>query len=142
MLRFSVPRRRQRPPAPQPLILFVHHDPALRNLYVDKLQNNGFRVLTAADGLEGLRLAKTHRPEIIIADTVMPKMDGNELCQLIKSNEETASAKVVLMTGMYTNEAANPNKEHAFHPDEVVRKPVKFDALKNTLANLLTAKSA
>jgi CheY-like chemotaxis protein len=129
------------PLAPRPLILFVHHDPALRNLYVDKLQNNGFRVLTAADGLEGLRLAKTHRPEIVIADTVMPKMDGNELCQLIKSNEETAAAKVVLMTGVFMNEVPNQT-EHTFQPDEIVRKPVKFDALKNTLVNLLAAKTA
>ena len=130
------------PLPPQPLVLFVHHDPAMRNLYVGKLQSNGFRVLVAADGLEGLRLAKAHRPDVIVADTVMPKMDGNELCQLIKSNEETAAAKVVLMTAVYTREGPNPKTEHAFQPDEVVRKPVKFDALKNTLTNLLAAKTA
>src|SRR5207302_9395184 len=102
----------------------------------------GFRVLTAVAGLEGLRLAKTHRPEVIIADTVMPKMDGIELCQLIKSNEETAAAKVVLMSGTYSGEMPNGMKEQTFPPGEVMRKPVKFDALKNTLANLLTAKTA
>src|SRR5207248_6444175 len=99
--------------APKPLVLFVHHDPAMRNLYGGKLQSNGFRVLTALDGLEGLRLAKAHRPDVIIADTVMPKMDGHELCQLIKSSEETAAAKVVLMTAVHTKEAPAPNTEHA-----------------------------
>jgi len=73
---------------------------------------------------------------------VMPKMDGHELCQLIKSNAETASAKVVLMTGVYTNEVPRITDERAFEPDELMRKPVKFDALKNVLTNLLAAKTA
>ena len=45
------------------------------------------------------------------------------------------------MTGVYTREGPTPKTEHAFQPDEVVRKPVKFDVLKNTLTNLL-AKTA
>ena len=98
--------------------------------------------MTAADGLEGMRLATKHKPDVVIADAVMPKMDGHELCQLIKSNAETASAKVVLMTGVYTNEVPRVTDERAFEPDELLRKPVKFDALKNVLTNLLAAKTA
>jgi len=140
--------RRASTPEPQPadehkpLIVLVHHDPALRNLYRDKLLGSGFRVMTAADGLEGMRLATKHKPDVVIADAVMPKMDGHELCQLIKSNAETASAKVVLMTGVYTNEVPRITDERAFEPDELMRKPVKFDALKNVLTNLLAAKTA
>ena len=140
--------RRASAPEPQPadehkpLIVLVHHDPALRNLYRDKLLGSGFRVMTAADGLEGMRLATKHKPDVVIADAVMPKMDGHELCQLIKSNAETASAKVVLMTGVYTNEVPRVTDERAFEPDELLRKPVKFDALKNVLTNLLAAKTA
>ena len=112
--------RRASAPEPQPadehkpLIVLVHHDPALRNLYRDKLMGSGFRVMTAADGLEGMRLATKHKPDVVIADAVMPKMDGHELCQLIKSNAETASAKVVLMTGVYTNEVPRITDERAF----------------------------
>jgi CheY-like chemotaxis protein len=117
-------------------ILFVHHDPALRALWRDNLGKSGFDVQTAADGLEGLRLAKADKPDVVIADASMPKMDGRELCRLIKSNEDTAAVKVILITGMYTTEAPVDSVE----ADELLRKPVKLEAMKTALSNLLTAK--
>ena len=117
----------------RPLILFVHHDPTMRTMWRDQLHKHGYDVITAADGLEGLRLASAQKPEVVIADTQMPKMDGRELCQLIKSNEQTGGMKVVLMSGMQTAETPR----EGFQPDEVLRKPVKFDALQSALANLL-----
>ncbi|HSP32733.1 MAG TPA: response regulator, partial [Thermoanaerobaculia bacterium] len=81
------------------LILFVHHDPNVRTMWRDQLHKHGYDVLTAADGLEGLRVANTQKPDVVIADAQMPKMDGRELCQLIKSSEQTSSSKVVLMSG-------------------------------------------
>jgi CheY-like chemotaxis protein len=124
----------------KPRVLFVHHDPALRTMSGDNLRKSGFDVLTAADGLEGLRLAKVHKPDVVIADASMPKMDGRELCQLIKSNQETASVKVILMTGVYTNEVPMDSAPREFEADELLRKPVKFEALKTALSNLLAAK--
>jgi CheY-like chemotaxis protein len=116
-------------------VLFVHHDPASRSMWRDNLEKNGFDVVIAADGLEGLRLAMAHKPDVVVADASMPKMDGRELCQLIKSNPETANVKVILMTGVYTNEA--PIDAREFEADELLRKPVKFEALKAALAGLL-----
>ncbi|HEX9500697.1 MAG TPA: response regulator, partial [Thermoanaerobaculia bacterium] len=105
-------------------ILFVHHDPALRTLWRDNLTKNGFVVKTAVDGLEGLRVAMAEKPDVVIADASMPKMDGRELCQLIKSNQETASVKVILMTGIYTTEAPLETAAREFEADEMLRKPV------------------
>jgi len=121
-------------------ILFVHHDPALRTMWRDNLGKSGFDVQTAADGLEGLRLAKIEKPDVVIADASMPKMDGRELCQLIKSNEETASVKVVLMTGIYTTEVPMDSVTREFEADELLRKPVKLEAMKTALSSLLAAK--
>jgi CheY-like chemotaxis protein len=121
-------------------ILFVHHDPALRTLWRDNLAKNGFEVQTAVDGLEGLRSAMAQKPDVVIADASMPKMDGRELCQLIKSNPETASVKVILMTGIYTTEAPMETAVREFEADEMLRKPVKLDAMKNALASLLAAR--
>ncbi|MDQ6800035.1 MAG: response regulator [Acidobacteriota bacterium] len=121
-------------------ILFVHHDPALRTLWRDNLARNGFEVQTAVDGLEGLRIAMADKPDVVIADASMPKMDGRELCQLIKSNQETASVKVILMTGIYTTEAPAETATPEFEADEMLRKPVKFDAMKNALTSLLAAR--
>ena len=121
-------------------ILFVHHDPALRTMWRDHLGKSGFDVQTAADGLEGLRLAKTEKPDVVIADASMPKMDGRELCQLIKSNEETATVKVILMTGIYTTEVPMDAATREFQADELLRKPVKLEAMKTALSSLLAAK--
>jgi CheY-like chemotaxis protein len=120
-------------------VLFVHHDPASRTMWRDNLEKNGFEVAIAADGLEGLRLAKAQKPDVVIADASMPKMDGRELCQLIKSNQETASVKVILMTGVYTNEVPGEAAAREFEADELLHKPVKFETLKTALTHLLAA---
>jgi len=119
---------------PRSLILFVHHDPTMRTMWRDQLHKHGYDVITAADGLEGLRLATAQKPGVVIADAQMPKMDGRELCQLIKSNEQTANTKVILMTGMVTVETPRDG----FQPDELLRKPVKFEALQAALTNVLS----
>lgn len=121
-------------------ILFVHHDPALRSLWRENLGKSGFDVRTAVDGLEGLRLAMAEKPDVVIADASMPKMDGRELCQLIKSNQETASVKVILMTGIYTTEAPIDAAAGQFEADELLRKPVKLEAMKSALTSLLAAR--
>jgi len=115
----------------KPLILVVHHDPALRSQSRDSLAQHGFDTITAADGLEGLRLAVAHKPAVVVADASMPKMDGRELCQLIKSNPETAGVRVLLLT-------ANEREEvmHELAPDELLRKPVQIDALQAALLRL------
>jgi CheY-like chemotaxis protein len=118
-------------PPRRPLILVVHHDPAMRSMSRDNLDKNGFDILTAADGLEGLRLAVAHKPAVVVADASMPKMDGRELCQLIKSNPETSGVRVVLLTADERDEVPRE-----LGPDELLRKPVKFDALQAALARL------
>jgi len=125
------------PLPPRGRVLFVHHDPTMRNMWREHLGRSGFEVQTAADGLEGLRLVMAGKPDVVVADASMPKMDGRELCQLIKSNQETAGVKVILMTGVYTNEMPIEQGSHEFEADELLRKPVKPEALQAALANLL-----
>ena len=118
-------------PARRPLILVVHHDPTMRSMSRDSLDKGGFETITAADGLEGLRLTVSHKPDVVVADASMPKMDGRELCQLIKSNQETAGVKVVLISSDARDEVTRE-----LGPDELLRKPVKFEALHTALARL------
>lgn len=115
----------------RPLILVVHHDPTMRSMSRDSLDKGGFETITAADGLEGLRLTVSHKPAVVVADASMPKMDGRELCQLIKSNQETAGVKVVLISSDARDEVPRE-----LGPDELLRKPVKFEALHTALARL------
>jgi CheY-like chemotaxis protein/cell division protein FtsB len=122
-------------------ILIVHHDPALRVMWRDSLTKSGFDVQTAADGQEGLRLTGAEKPDAVIADVSMPKMSGGELCHLIKSNPETADVKVVLLTGVYTNEMPLDMATKRYEADELLRKPVRIDAIKAALTSILAKAS-
>ncbi len=57
-------------------ILIVEDDIALRKVLVDKLTNESFDTLEGVDGEEGLEMAKTHHPDLILLDIFMPRMDG------------------------------------------------------------------
>jgi CheY-like chemotaxis protein len=63
-----------------------------------KLQNAGFRVLTAHDGREALELAQHERPDLLITDYHMPHLSGLELCQALKQEEATAKIPAIMLT--------------------------------------------
>ena len=58
----------------------------------------GYDVLTASDGEEGINKAKNEKPDIIVMDIMMPKMDGYEACKRIKADPETKDIPVILLT--------------------------------------------
>jgi len=110
-------------------------------MWRDSLTKSGFDVNTAADGPEGLRMIAADKPNVVIADVSMPKMSGGELCHRIKSNPETADVKVVLMTGVYTNEVPMDMATKQYAADELLRKPVRIDAMKAALTSILAKAS-
>ncbi len=56
-------------------------------------------VITAEEGEEGIRKARTERPDIIILDTVLPKMDGFEICKKIRADVKNRQPKIIMLTG-------------------------------------------
>jgi CheY-like chemotaxis protein/chromosome segregation ATPase len=120
------------PPPVRKRVLIAHPDADLRTSARASLERAGYDVLSAADGLDALRTAIAQRPDVVIADAVMPKMDGRELCQLLKSQEKTAHIRVILLT----RPTDDPPKGDLL-PDEVLRKPVPLETLKTTLAAML-----
>ena len=120
-------------PAPErPRILIVYPDADLRANARGLLERAGYDIVSAADGLEAMRMAIAQKPSVVIADAVMPKMNGRELCQLLKSQEKTSGIRVILLT-----RAGDDPPRGDFPPDEVLRKPVPLETLKSTLATLL-----
>lgn len=123
--------------APQPLarVLIVHPDAVLRTNAKASLERAGYAVAVAADGLEALRMANAQGPDLVIADVVMPKMGGRELCQLLKSQEKTAGIKVILLR----RESDTVGADGELAADDVLRKPVPFDVLRNAMQSLLVS---
>jgi DNA-binding response OmpR family regulator len=64
------------------------------------LQRAGFRVLTAPDGRTALKMIGAETPDLVVADVIMPMMDGYELCRQIKDTAVTANTPVILMSGL------------------------------------------
>ncbi len=62
------------------------------------LEKEGYEVLTAFDGLEGLRKAQEKKPNLIILDIIMPRMDGYEVCRRLRSDPDTAGIPILLLT--------------------------------------------
>jgi CheY-like chemotaxis protein len=116
----------------RPRVLIAHPDADLRMSARASLERAGYEILSAGDGLEALRTANAERPDVVIADAVMPKMDGRELCQLLKSQEKTAHIRVILLT-----RSTDELHKGDLPPDGVLRKPVPLEMLKSTLAALL-----
>jgi CheY-like chemotaxis protein len=71
------------------------------------LREEGYEVLTANDGVEGLKLAFSQKPDLILCDAAMPKLDGYGLMRAIKANPATAGIPMILLTAK-----ASPEEEH------------------------------
>lgn len=77
-------------------ILIVEDDPAILRGLKDNLEYESYQVFTATDGEEGYRLMHAHRPDLIVLDLMLPKMDGYELCRKIRG--EGVTMPVLMLT--------------------------------------------
>jgi CheY-like chemotaxis protein/anti-sigma regulatory factor (Ser/Thr protein kinase) len=87
-----------RPAATRGTLLVIDDDPDSRDLLKRMLEKDGYAVLTASGGAEGLALAKEHQPELITLDVMMPSMDGWAVLSALKADPTTAEIPVVMMT--------------------------------------------
>src|SRR4051812_3237767 len=85
----STPSLRSTAPAGAPTILIVDDDPVVRSLMQDMLEDAGFAVIEAEDGVEACRRCDETVPSLMVVDAMMPNMDGFELCRQIRGSEAT-----------------------------------------------------
>lgn len=91
-------------PSPEPrklILLLVDDVPESLELLEDVLQENGFGTKTASSGEEALEQLKQNDIHLIVSDAMMPKMDGLELCTLVRKDQRTASIPFIIYTGDY-----------------------------------------
>ena len=84
--------------AKKPIILLVDDDPDIREFVTFNLEKEGYNVVSAKDGAEGVEAAKKHRPDLILLDVMMPGMDGIEACEAIRSNPDIASTLIAFLS--------------------------------------------
>ena len=81
-------------------ILIVEDQEGFRNVYEDVLTNDGYEVLLAEDGLMGWELAKEKKPNLILLDLGLPKLDGFEVLRRLRDDEETKAIPVIIFSVM------------------------------------------
>lgn len=79
-------------------ILIVEDEEDIAQLVKLYLEKDGFRTATAKTGIEGLRLIKSDRPDMVILDLMLPEMDGLEICKKIRNAPDTALLPVLMLT--------------------------------------------
>jgi len=82
----------------KPLVIIADDDALLRSLVEFKLKARGYRVITAGDGDEALRLISQERPDLVVLDAMMPGTDGFEVLRRIKAEPELDGIAVVMLT--------------------------------------------
>ncbi|MFA4984886.1 MAG: response regulator [Candidatus Omnitrophota bacterium] len=88
-------------------ILIVDDDPKERELYQDILLSQGFNILVADNGEDGLRLAIDNKPDLILLDVMMPKKKGSEVSKELSENGRTKNIPVMYLTSIITEEEVN-----------------------------------
>lgn len=81
-------------------VLLVEDDNNLKEIFQMRLQAEGFTTLTASDGEEGLVVAMREKPDLIIADVMMPKLSGFEMIESLRTTPEMKDVKVIMMTAL------------------------------------------
>ncbi len=116
------------PPSNAPIVLVIDDDPGTRDLMVRFFQKEGFSARTAADGPQGLQLARQLRPVLITLDVMMPEVDGWTVLSALKADPAVADIPVMMVT--VTDEK---DKGFTLGAAEFLTKPVDFPRLSSLL---------
>ena len=118
----------------QMCVLLAEDDGSVRRYLEVILQRAGYRVITAADGLEAMKLALSSEIDAVIADAIMPHLSGQELCRLLRSNPKVSGVPMVLLTALENKDRASGHGEQF---DDCLYKPVHVEELTACLSRLL-----
>jgi CheY-like chemotaxis protein len=118
-----------------PKILLVEDNEMNRDMLLRRLNRNGFEVVIAVNGQEGVELAGSARPDLILMDMSLPVLDGWEATKLVKANPDTARIPVIALTA----HAMVTDKEKAMAAgcDDFDTKPIDLPRLLEKINSLL-----
>lgn len=81
-------------------ILLVEDDTALANVYISRLQLEGFEVKHVVNGEEALSTALVFKPDLIVLDAMMPRMSGFDVLDILRNTPETMNVRVIMLTAL------------------------------------------
>ncbi len=124
-----------------PTILVVKDDQPVLELLVDLLEPEGYQVFSATTAKRALELTATVRADLILCDVVMPEMNGLELCHRLKSDPQTASIPVMMVSAVRKEEAARL-EGYTAGADDYIEIPFRHEELLIKVARLIERQRA
>ena len=123
------------PSAPEkPTVLIVEDNEDMRQ-FIRYILSDSYNLIEAENGEEGFEVAKKHLPDVVISDVMMPKTDGFDLCQLLKTNVATNHIPVILLTAYALDEQKQVGFESG--ADAYISKPFNVKLLKTRVRKLI-----
>lgn len=131
-------------PAPdqvrRPLAMVVDDDREICVIASRLISETRLGVIVATNGEEAIRLAREYKPDVVLTDALMPKIDGREVCRTIKSDEALVGTKVVIMSSVYTSSRFRREALTQFKADDFLIKPVSPATLREALERAVADK--
>ncbi len=113
-------------------ILAVDDSPTVLEMITQILESGGYSVLTAVDGAEALDTARAERPDLILLDVMLPKLDGYRVCRLLKFDQNYRDIPIIMLTAKAEDQAMATGIRTG--ADQYLTKPVDPDTLLSAIA--------
>jgi DNA-binding response OmpR family regulator len=120
----------------QKRILICDDDPAILRVLQVNLEVEGYEALLAHHGEEALEVAQREKPDLIILDIMMPRLDGYQTCERLKASDDTKQIPVVFLSAKA--QASDIEKGKGYGVDDYLTKPFDPDTLISTIERLLS----
>ena len=121
-------------------ILVVEDDPSAQRLIGYTLEREGYQVLVASNGMEGLKKAREEDPELLVLDVMLPGLDGFELCHRLRADPQTAALPILMMSAKAQESHISTGMRVG--ADDYLTKPADPSEIVRRVANLLAKRGA
>jgi DNA-binding response OmpR family regulator len=124
----------------KPTILIADDDPQILTMLGIRLAKKGYTILEASDGLQTLKQARDHHPDLVLLDVMMPGKNGWEVAKEIRGDDDLKNIGIVMLTaiGEKVNELTSP----LYGADAYVDKPFDFNDLEKKIKTILEERAS
>lgn len=116
-------------------ILFIEDEPDQIMMVEMRLQQSGYEVISTMDGETGLKMARQEKPDLILLDIILPKLDGIEVCRQLRQSPETCDIPIIAITAAALKDLVQRCTQAG--ADDFIRKPYEPEELIARVSKLL-----
>lgn len=118
-------------------VLVVDDEESIRSMVKDYLEGQGYQVLTAADGDEGISLFRSKQPQLALIDFLLPRKNGFAVAEAIRTEQKHATTPIIMMSGVFKNPKTAVEAREKYQVVEFLSKPIDLANLSNLIERSL-----